>query len=140
GVGRRVHVGCRLDFGRRTIRAPSRGMAGRHANPGDPRWLGARPVDPREVGQGAGRCGRRDRGGPGDEDRRWASRDVFGAELSLRPDPEGLSAFYAVLLPRRPDAGLEARTRKELRLLAWLQYHEVGVRVPRPLGVAPDQG
>jgi aminoglycoside phosphotransferase (APT) family kinase protein len=68
------------------------------------------------------------------------SRDVFGAELSLRPDPEGLSAVYAVLLPRGADPGLEARTRKELRLLAWLQYHEVGFRVPRPLGVAPDQG
>jgi aminoglycoside phosphotransferase (APT) family kinase protein len=67
------------------------------------------------------------------------SRDVFGAELSVRPDAEGLSAFYAVLLPRRPDAGLQARTRKELRLLAWLQYHDVGFRVPRPLGVAPDQ-
>jgi len=67
------------------------------------------------------------------------SREVFAAELSLRPDPKGLSDFYAVLLPRDSDAELEGRTRKELRLLAWLQDLEVGFRVPRPLAVAPDQ-
>jgi aminoglycoside phosphotransferase (APT) family kinase protein len=60
--------------------------------------------------------------------------------MSVRPDPDEVSESYVVLLPRRKaEPGLEARTRKELRLLAWLQYHTLRFRVPRPLGVVADQ-
>jgi aminoglycoside phosphotransferase (APT) family kinase protein len=91
----------------------------------------------------------REHGGPGAEVEvgratkigEGLSRDVFAAEVSVRPDPDDLSDVYVVQLPgNEAEPGLEGRTRKELRLLAWLQYHTLQFRVPRPLGVVADQG
>lgn len=67
------------------------------------------------------------------------SRDAFVAEVNPVPDPEGVAGPYVVLLPRKDaEPGVDARTRRELRLLAWLQTRSFAFRVPRPLGVLPD--
>ena len=67
------------------------------------------------------------------------SRDVFGAEVTVRPDRERISGQYVVLLPRaQAPLELNARTRRELRLLAWLQGRCDRFRVPRPLGALPE--
>lgn len=69
------------------------------------------------------------------------SRDAYGAALTVKPDPGHISDAYVVLLPRHgSEPELAARTRRELRLLAWLAGREMAFRVPRPLGALPELG
>jgi aminoglycoside phosphotransferase (APT) family kinase protein len=67
------------------------------------------------------------------------SRAVFAAALSVQPDDNGLSGYYAVLLPGSdPVPGLDQRVRTELRVLRALHDHAFPFRVPRPLGAVPE--
>jgi aminoglycoside phosphotransferase (APT) family kinase protein len=69
------------------------------------------------------------------------SRDVFAAAVEVSPDPGALSGPYAVLLPTRgADPSLDERTEREFRLLDRLAQLTLPLRVPRAMGVWPDQG
>lgn len=69
------------------------------------------------------------------------SRKAFIAEVTLRPDPEGLSDIYVVLLPR-PDAepSFDERARSEARLLSRLTALDLPLRIPKILGLLSDGG
>jgi len=69
------------------------------------------------------------------------SRDIFAAEVVLRPDPGGRSGDFVVLVPRRnADPELDVRTRKELRLLGRLDQQKLAFRVPEVVGAYPESG
>ena len=69
------------------------------------------------------------------------SRDIFAAEVVLRSERGGSSGHFAVLLPRPDaDAELDARTRKELRLLERLGKQTLPFRVPEVVGAYPESG
>lgn len=69
------------------------------------------------------------------------SRSVFGATVSVDPDPGTLSGEYAVLLPDR-GAGPEDHSRwsREPAILRRLTGMPLPFRVPEPVGVFPGPG
>lgn len=68
-------------------------------------------------------------------------RQAFIAEVSLRPDPEGLSANYIVLLPRTDaERTFDERARVEARLLTHLATLALPLRIPKILGLLSDGG
>jgi len=67
------------------------------------------------------------------------SRDVFAADVEVSPDPVALSGPYAVLLPTPgADERVSERAEREARLLHRLAELSLPLRVPRVLGVWPD--
>jgi aminoglycoside phosphotransferase (APT) family kinase protein len=68
-------------------------------------------------------------------------RKAFTAEVSLFPDPAGLSGDYVVLLPL-PDAepSYDDRARFEARLLTRLSSLDLPLRIPRMLGLLSSAG
>ena len=67
-------------------------------------------------------------------------RDAFAAELTVAPDPERISAVYAVLLPRADAEGdSDQRVRREMAVLSTLASASLPFRVPRVLGAWPDR-
>src|SRR2546425_774389 len=72
---------------------------------------------------------------------RGMSREIFGADVQVTPDPSHRSGLYVVLLQLRgADADLNARVRSELRLLACLSGTEPAFRVPECAGAYPVRG
>jgi hypothetical protein len=72
---------------------------------------------------------------------RGLSRDIFAAEVMLRPDPGGRSGDFVVLPPRRDaDPEVDVRARKELRLLGRLDQQKLPFRVPHVVGAYPVSG
>jgi aminoglycoside phosphotransferase (APT) family kinase protein len=67
------------------------------------------------------------------------AREIFTADVDLAPDPHRRSGTYIVALPR-PDAepGLDARTTRELRLVARLRREVWPFRLPEMAGAYPD--
>ena len=69
------------------------------------------------------------------------SRDIYAAAVELTPDPGDRSGPYVVLLPREDaDGELDARTRRELRLLGRVSRLPLPFRVPAVVGAYPESG
>ena len=68
-------------------------------------------------------------------------RKAWFAEVSLYPDPHGLSECYVVLLPK-PDVGTDfpERARREASLLHRLSRTNIPFQIPRIASVFPEEG
>lgn len=65
---------------------------------------------------------------------RGLSRRAWGGEITIRPDPSGLSGGWIASVPygeAAADPELPTRVAREARLLSWLEARERSFRVPR---------